>query len=105
MYFWNDECLPPTSDIPITTPDFWVDEERCTEELLKHVFRSATDGEIPMFKERVQCLREAGEVLCEVLFLITFAIRVILTGYRNSAAASSTASTAPTSPPQDWSIS
>ncbi|KAJ5348912.1 hypothetical protein N7541_000221 [Penicillium brevicompactum] len=52
-------------DIPITTPDFWVDEERCTEEVLRHVFRSATDEEIPMFKERVQCLREAGEVLCE----------------------------------------
>ncbi|KAJ5965078.1 uncharacterized protein N7479_004954 [Penicillium vulpinum] len=52
-------------NIPITTPDFWVDEKRCTEELLRHVFRSATDGEIPMFKERVQCLREAGEVLCE----------------------------------------
>jgi len=54
------------ADIPITTPDFWVDEEKCTEEVLKHVFRSATDEEIPMFKERVQCLREAGEVLCEV---------------------------------------
>lgn len=54
------------ADIPITTPDFWVDEQRCTEEVLKHVFRSATDEEIPMFKERVQCLREAGEVLCEV---------------------------------------
>ncbi|CAG7951856.1 unnamed protein product [Penicillium olsonii] len=51
--------------IPITTPDFWVDEEKCTEEVLRHVFRSATDEEIPMFKERVQCLREAGEVLCE----------------------------------------
>ncbi|KAJ5559076.1 hypothetical protein N7535_009060 [Penicillium sp. DV-2018c] len=51
--------------IPITTPDFWVDEEKCTDELLRHVFRSATDEEIPMFKERVQCLREAGEVLCE----------------------------------------
>jgi hypothetical protein len=43
-----------------------VDEEKCTEELLRHVFRSATDEEIPMFKERVQCLREAGEVLCDV---------------------------------------
>ncbi|KAJ6099404.1 hypothetical protein N7467_000939 [Penicillium canescens] len=52
-------------DIPITTPDFWVDEGKCTEELLRHVFRSATDEEIPMFKERVQCLREAGEVLCD----------------------------------------
>ncbi|KAJ5159520.1 uncharacterized protein N7482_006524 [Penicillium canariense] len=51
-------------DIPITTPDFWVNEEECTEELLRHVFRSATDEDIPLFKERVQCLREAGDVLC-----------------------------------------
>ncbi|KAJ5672007.1 hypothetical protein N7507_001134 [Penicillium longicatenatum] len=50
--------------IPITTPDFWVNELECTEEILRHVFRSATDEEIPLFHERVQCLREAGEVLC-----------------------------------------
>ena len=64
----NLHVLTRNPDIPITTPDFWVDEERCTEEVLRHVFRSATDEEIPMFKERVQCLREAGEVLCEVRF-------------------------------------
>ncbi|KAJ5718415.1 hypothetical protein N7488_004061 [Penicillium malachiteum] len=51
--------------IPITTPDFWVNESECTEELLRHVFRSATDEEIPLFKERVQCLRDAGAVLCD----------------------------------------
>ncbi|KAJ5194638.1 Queuosine salvage protein [Penicillium cinerascens] len=51
-------------DIPITTPDFWVNKVECTDELLKYVFRSATDEEIPLFQERVQCLREAGEVLC-----------------------------------------
>ncbi|CEJ58063.1 hypothetical protein PMG11_06734 [Penicillium brasilianum] len=51
-------------DIPITTPDFWVNEDECTDEVLRHVFRSATDEEIPLFKERVQCLREAGDVLC-----------------------------------------
>ncbi|KAJ5785319.1 uncharacterized protein N7503_010531 [Penicillium pulvis] len=50
--------------IPITTPDFWVNESECTEEVLRHVFRSATDEEIPLFQERVQCLREAGDVLC-----------------------------------------
>jgi hypothetical protein len=58
-------------DIPITTPDFWVNKAKCTEEVLKHVFRSATDEGIPMFKERVQCLREAGEVLCEVWLSIS----------------------------------
>ncbi|KAJ5894774.1 hypothetical protein N7495_006465 [Penicillium taxi] len=52
-------------DIPITTPDFWVDEDKCTDEVLRHVFRSATDEEMPLFSERVECLREAGEVLCD----------------------------------------
>ncbi|GLA28281.1 hypothetical protein AnigIFM63326_005852 [Aspergillus niger] len=51
-------------DIPITTPEFWTKEDECTEELIKHVFRSATDEEIPMLQERLQCLREAGRVLC-----------------------------------------
>jgi len=31
--------------------------------VLRHVFRSATDEEIPLFQERVRCLREAGQVL------------------------------------------
>ncbi|KAL2222242.1 UPF0553 protein c [Thermoascus aurantiacus ATCC 26904] len=52
-------------EIPITSPDFWIKEDGCTEDLLRHVFRSATDEEIPLFQERVQCLREAGRVLCE----------------------------------------
>ncbi|KAJ9192107.1 hypothetical protein DTO164E3_8524 [Paecilomyces variotii] len=52
-------------EIPITSPEFWNDEHECTDELLRHVFRSATDEEIPMFEERVQCLREAGRVLSE----------------------------------------
>lgn len=53
-------------DIPITTPEFWTKEDECTEELIKHVFRSATDEEIPLLQERLQCLREAGRVLCRV---------------------------------------
>jgi hypothetical protein len=56
-------------DIPITTPAFWVNEEGCTEEVLRHIFRSETDEEIPMFKERMNCLREAGAVLEEVSFV------------------------------------
>lgn len=40
-----------------------VSKQRCTESLLRHVFRSDTDEEIPMFVERVQCLREAGRTL------------------------------------------
>ncbi|RDW75093.1 putative cobyrinic acid a,c-diamide synthase [Coleophoma cylindrospora] len=52
-------------DIPITSSDFWQNEDECTEEVLKHVFRSCTQEEIPMFKERMACLREAGQVLYE----------------------------------------
>lgn len=66
MPFGPSELTRYLTDIPITTPDFWVDEAECTEELLRHVFRSATDEEIPLFQERVQCLREAGDVLCNV---------------------------------------
>ncbi|KAL2847711.1 hypothetical protein BJX68DRAFT_239634 [Aspergillus pseudodeflectus] len=51
-------------DIPITSPEFWIDEVECTEELIKHVFRSATDEEMPLLHERLECLREAGRVLC-----------------------------------------
>lgn len=49
--------------IPITSSDFWQNQTECTEEVLKHVFRSCTDEEIPMFSERIACLREVGEVL------------------------------------------
>ncbi|KAF2032511.1 hypothetical protein EK21DRAFT_87103 [Setomelanomma holmii] len=52
-------------DIPITTPEFWIDEERCTEDVLRAVFSSGTEEEIPMFDERVRCLREAGQILEE----------------------------------------
>lgn len=54
-------------DIPITSPSFWIDEETCTEEVLRTVFSSGTEGgeEIPLFAERVKCLREAGRVLDE----------------------------------------
>ncbi|KAL4898121.1 hypothetical protein BDV59DRAFT_166248 [Aspergillus ambiguus] len=51
--------------IPITTPEFWTKEDECTESLLRHVFRSATEEEIPLLEERLQCLREAGRVLCK----------------------------------------
>lgn len=33
--------------------------------MLRHVFRSTTDEEIPLLKERLRCLREAGQVLYE----------------------------------------
>jgi hypothetical protein len=87
--------------IPITTPDFWVNEEECTDEVLRHVFRSATDEEIPLFKERVQCLREAGDVLCNVNTLSSLFTEVLCTDSipRNSEAALPIASIAPTTLP------
>ncbi|KAF2202147.1 hypothetical protein GQ43DRAFT_480112 [Delitschia confertaspora ATCC 74209] len=51
--------------LPITTPEFWADELECSEEVLRRVFRSATKEEMPMFEERVKCLREAGRVIEE----------------------------------------
>ncbi|KAI8936188.1 hypothetical protein NX059_006620 [Plenodomus lindquistii] len=52
-------------EIPITSPEFWIDDEACTDEVLRAVFSSGTEGgeEIPLFEERVKCLREAGRVL------------------------------------------
>ncbi|KAF5658900.1 putative cobyrinic acid a,c-diamide synthase [Fusarium heterosporum] len=51
--------------IPITDPFYWQNEEECTLESLKHVFRSCTQEEIPLLEERLECLREAGQVLCQ----------------------------------------
>jgi hypothetical protein len=53
-------------DIPITSPGFWVDEEKCTDDVLRTVFSSGTDEEMPMFDERMRCLRDAGMILEEV---------------------------------------
>jgi hypothetical protein len=52
--------------IPITSSDFWQSEEECTLDVLKQVFRSSTDEEIPLLEQRLACLREAGQVLYEV---------------------------------------
>lgn len=52
--------------IDITSSDFWQNEEECTDEVLRHVFRSSRDEEMPMLTERLACLREAGRILYEV---------------------------------------
>jgi hypothetical protein len=55
-------------DIPITDPEFWIDEERCTSDVLQTVFSSGIEGaeDIPLFDERVRCLKDAGRILEEV---------------------------------------
>ena len=52
-------------DIPITDPHFWHSEEECSDEVWKHVFRSATSEEIPLLHERIAIFREAAKVLYE----------------------------------------
>lgn len=52
--------------VPVTDPRFWADEQKCTDEVLRDVFRSCTEEEIPMFEDRAKCLRQAGEVLEQV---------------------------------------
>lgn len=55
------EESPKPKEEESTTPQ----RVRCTEDVLRHVFRSSTSEEIPMFSLRVHCLREAGRVLHE----------------------------------------
>jgi hypothetical protein len=54
-----------TVGVPITSPSYWHSND-CTDEILRNVFRSCTEEEIPMMDERIRILREAAEVLCKV---------------------------------------
>lgn len=58
-------CIQRALDegVSITRPAFWVDEKKCTDRLLKHLFRSSTATEMPLLEERIACMREAGNVL------------------------------------------
>lgn len=47
-----------------------MDQNECTLDSLRHVFRSTTDEEIPLLEERLACLQEAGRVLYEVSLLL-----------------------------------
>lgn len=74
------------TEIPITSSDFWQDENECTDEVLRHVFRSATDEEIPLLEERIACLREAGSVLYEVYLtsiIVCYIILMLICSHRN----------------------
>lgn len=52
--------------ISITSPEFWINEVACTDEVLKHVFRSASGEDMPLLEDRIYCMREAGYVLLDV---------------------------------------
>lgn len=82
--FWIDvieispKVLECGLDIHITTPAFWLDEEKCSDDLIRHVFRSSTDEEMPLLDERIRCLREAGRVLSNVgLTLLLVHLRIL----------------------------
>lgn len=48
--------------IPITSPTYWA-SENFTKDVLKDVFKSETKEQIPLFEERYQVLKEAGDVI------------------------------------------
>ena len=51
--------------LPITTPQFWTNTAVCTDDVLRNVFRSDTATSIPLLEDRIQCMREAGNILKE----------------------------------------
>ncbi|KAK5133714.1 hypothetical protein LTR08_007468 [Meristemomyces frigidus] len=57
-------CLRRALDegVPITTPRYWRSED-ASYEVLRRVFRSATDEQIPLLDERVAILKDVAEVL------------------------------------------
>ena len=56
--------------IPITSADFWQNQDECTDEVLRHVFRSSTSTQLPLLNERIAIVREAGQILYEVSSLV-----------------------------------
>lgn len=59
----NRSNKPSITDIPITNPEYYVNETECPDKLLTHVFRSATSEPIPLLSERISCMREAAQIL------------------------------------------
>lgn len=51
--------------IPITSPAFWASPE-FTEAILRKVFESETEEQVPLFKERLAVMKEAGSVITNV---------------------------------------
>lgn len=74
--------------IPITSSDFWQNRDEFDEEKMEYVFRSATAEKMPLMKERLECLREAGQVLYEVGFYLWCGSNIINTDFRNTTAVS-----------------
>jgi len=55
----DESVNDPNTGLPLRTPHL-------NQAILRHVFRSATAEEIPLFQDRLRCLKEAGRVLQQV---------------------------------------
>jgi len=53
-------------NIPIINPSLWASDVELSDNVWRDLFQSATHGNIPLFKERLACIREAGKVLEDV---------------------------------------
>ncbi|KAF9431676.1 hypothetical protein BGZ76_011843 [Entomortierella beljakovae] len=51
--------------IPITTPEFFASEESLPDKEIERIFRSDAKEQIPLLKDRIRVIREAGRVLVE----------------------------------------
>lgn len=73
-------CLRRALDegIPITTPRFWSSDD--FSEKMVHAFRSATSEEPPLLAQRTAILKEAAQVLREVLWKLSLDKSAELTG-------------------------
>ena len=52
--------------IPVSSPAFWNDHERFNLDMMRHIFRSCNQEEMPLLQERFNLLRDAGETLQNV---------------------------------------
>jgi hypothetical protein len=54
--------------IPITDPKFYSSEKDCPDSLIENVFEPASGclEPIPLLKERIHVMRQAGAILVEV---------------------------------------
>ena len=70
--FFRFSIIALEEGISITDPSFYASEDLCPDVLISHIFRPASQCSeaIPLLKERIAILREAGGILHTVSFLV-----------------------------------
>ena len=63
------ELSTPFLGIPVTSAEFMA---TMTEEHIHTIFKSSTEGEIPLVKERLKAINDAGKVCENFLPLVIF---------------------------------